>query len=151
MKNTTHVFAESASQGQRWLREISETLGGWMDDDYALLALRGGLHALRDQLTVEQSAHLSAQLPLVVRGIYYEEWSPSDVPARDRNEERFLERVSRYFQDKRTVDPVDIVRAVFTVLDRHISPGESQKVYHVLPSGIKKLWPVRSVFGNVQS
>jgi uncharacterized protein (DUF2267 family) len=152
VKNTIHLFAESASQGQRWLQEISESLGGKVDDDYALRALRGVLHALRDQLTVEQSAHLSAQLPVVVRGIFYEEWSPASVPVRDRNEERFLARVSRYFQDKeRTVDPVDVVRAVFTVLHCHISSGESEKVYHVLPSEIKKLWPAHSVFGEFQS
>jgi uncharacterized protein (DUF2267 family) len=147
MKNTVNLFAASASQGQRWLREISEAFGAWMDEDYALQALRGALHALRDQLTVEQSAHLSAQLPTVIRGIYYEEWSPADVPARDRHEERFLARVSRYFRGKeRTVDPADVVRAVFAVLHRHISPGESEKVYHVLPSEIKKLWPAQNFF-----
>ncbi len=146
MKNPDHVFADSLSQAQRWLREISEdqALSGWMDDEYALQCLRGALHALRDQLTVEQSAHLSAQLPMVVRGIYYEEWSPAIVPARDRSGERFLKRLSRYFPDKdRTVDPASIARAVFRVLHRHISPGESQKLYHVLPGDIRKLWPAR--------
>lgn len=116
-----------------------------MDDEYALQCLRGAIHALRDQLTVEQSAHLSAQLPMVIRGIYYEEWSPAIVPARDRTGERFLERVSHYFPDRdRTVDPGAVARAVFAVLDRHISPGESVKIFHVLPSGIKKLWPARN-------
>ena len=92
MKNAVHVFAESVSQAQLWLREISEAL--------ALQCLRGALHALRDQFTVEQSAHLSAQLPMIIRGIYYEEWTPAIVQARDRSTERFLDCVSRYLADK---------------------------------------------------
>lgn len=144
MKNSTDAFAETASQGRRWLREISEALGGSLDDDTALCSLRGTLHALRDQLTVEQSAHLSAQLPTVIRGIYYEDWSPASVPVRDRHRERFLERVSRHLGGTNLrLDLADIVLAVLAVLDRHISEGESNKLYHVLASDIKALWPER--------
>lgn len=151
-RTVSHVFAESAAQGQRWLHEISEAMGGWMGDDYALQALRSALHALRDQLTIEQSAHLSAQLPMILRGVYYEEWSPEDVPARDRNEQRFLSRIPPYFRGKEhAVDPGDVLRAVYTVLHRHISPGESEKIYDVLPREIKKYWPAQKVFGEVRT
>ena len=40
----------------------------------AYRALRSVLHVLRDRLTPEQAVHLGAQLPLLVRGIFYDGW-----------------------------------------------------------------------------
>jgi uncharacterized protein (DUF2267 family) len=36
------------------------------------------LHALRDRLPPEIAVHLSAQLPMLVRGIYYEGWKADE-------------------------------------------------------------------------
>jgi uncharacterized protein (DUF2267 family) len=145
-----HLFDETVSQTKKWLREISAEMGGWMSDDYALQSLRAALHALRDQLSVDQSAHLSAQLPTLVRGIYYEEWVPSQTPARDRHEEVFLTRIAPYFRGKeRAVDPREVVRAVYTVLHRHVSEGESEKIYNSLPKDLRRYWPARNVYGEV--
>jgi uncharacterized protein (DUF2267 family) len=47
-------------------------------------ALRAVLHALRDRLTVAETAHLSAQLPMLIRGIYFKGWDPTKVPVRSK-------------------------------------------------------------------
>ena len=152
MQNTPHLFGETVSQTQTWLHQISTELGGWMTDDYALQALRAAMHALRDQLTVDQSAHLSAQLPTLIRGIYYEGWVPSQTPARDRHDEVFLSRVMPYFRGKgHAVDPAEVVRAVFVVLHRHISEGESEKIYNSLPKDLRRYWPAQKVYGEIQA
>jgi uncharacterized protein (DUF2267 family) len=148
--SSSHLFAETLAQMQTWLHEIRDEMGGWMSDDYALQALRAALHSLRDQMTVDQSAHLSAQLPILVRGIYFEEWVPSQTPARDRHEEVFLARIGPYFRGKeRAVDPKDVVRSVFKVLHRHISEGESEKIYNTLPRDIRRYWPAQKVYGEI--
>lgn len=54
------------------------------------------LHCLRDRLSVDQAAHLSAQLPLLVRGIYYESYHPAGKPEKVRSRAEFLEHVNRY-------------------------------------------------------
>ena len=152
MQNTPHLFGETFAQTQTWLHQIREELGGWMPDDYALQSLRAALHALRDQLTVDQSAHLSAQLPILIRGIYFEQWVPSATPARDRHEEIFLSRIQPYFAGKeRAVDAKDVVRAVFKVLHRHISEGESEKIYNTLPKDIRRFWPAQKVYGEIET
>jgi uncharacterized protein (DUF2267 family) len=68
------VFDQTLQKTNIWLKEIMDDLGP--DRQRAYHALRAVLHTLRDRLTVEEAAHLSAQLPLLVRGIYFEGWHP---------------------------------------------------------------------------
>jgi hypothetical protein len=85
--------------------------------------LRATLHALRDRLTVEEVAQLGAQLPMLIRGFYYEGWDPTGKPLRERHEEQFLVRISREFSDDasmqavlRYLESVALIRT-FTVID----------------------------------
>jgi uncharacterized protein (DUF2267 family) len=80
MTTTTHVEAidRSVDKANVWLKDMTTELGGERHEAYA--ALRAVLHTLRDRLTVDEAAQLGAQLPLVIRGIYYENWDPSDTP-----------------------------------------------------------------------
>jgi uncharacterized protein (DUF2267 family) len=105
------------------------------------LALRTVLHALRDRLTVEEAVHLGAQLPMLVRGFYFEGWTLRDKPHKERHKEDFLAHVKEAFKDDVTVNPQQIVRAVFRVLTKHTSKGEIDDVKHILPKALRELWP----------
>ena len=72
-----------------WLEDLMKELG-WKDRDQAYQALRVVLHALRDRLPEEAMAALAAQLPLLIRGIYYEGWDPSGKPLNEPQKEDFL-------------------------------------------------------------
>lgn len=39
---------------------------------YVVFCIMGSLHALQDRLTVQEGADLAAQLPLLVKGIFYD-------------------------------------------------------------------------------
>jgi uncharacterized protein (DUF2267 family) len=142
MATQTLSVVESASEDlYRWIHEILVELA-FDDRHYGLQALRGVLHALRDRLLIDQMANLSAQLPLLVRGIFFENWDPSRAPLRDRTVEEFADRVRESFTGYASPrEPQEVVRAVFTVLARHISPGEAEKVRGALPKPIADLWP----------
>ena len=103
-------------------------------------ALRAVLHALRDRLSAEGVAALGAQLPMLVRGIYYEGWHPSDKPLKGRREE-FLAEIGAAFRDESDVDPESVIRAVLWLLSRHVTMGEIESVKHVLPTKLRSLWP----------
>jgi uncharacterized protein (DUF2267 family) len=123
-----------------WLNELLDQLE-WHDPCRAYYALRAVLHALRDQLPVDQVAALAAQLPLLVRGFYYEGWKPHEKPFKDRNREAFLAHIAAAFRDDPEVEPEQVTRAVLRVLSQHVSGGEMERVKHSLPRDLRSLWP----------
>lgn len=121
----------TVSKTNAWLYEIAEQLGD-EDPQRAYRALRAVLHGLRDRLGVELSAHFSAQLPLLVRGVFYEGWDPTHTPKRLTVRE-FLEYVEREATCKGTSEAEAATQAVATVLWRHLGDGLMTHVISVLP------------------
>lgn len=123
-----------------WIRELMEELE-WSDPQKAYHALRVVLHALRDQLTLAETADLGAQLPMLLRGLYYEGWSPRGKAVKKCKRAEFLAQIEDGFHDDPDVFPESVVWAVFKILERHVSAGEISDVQHVLPARIRALWP----------
>lgn len=121
-----------------WLKEIGQELG--IEDKYrAYHALRSVLHHLRDRLSVEDSANLAAELPMLIRGLYYEGFQPSKVPLKIRSRDEFLDLIRKDFSQEPEVDAAKIARAVFCVLERHISQGEAKGILQSLPKQIREI------------
>jgi uncharacterized protein (DUF2267 family) len=95
-------------------------------------ALRAVLHALRDRLPAQEAAHLAAQLPMLVRGIYYEGWNPSRVPVK-MNREEFLARVRREFPFEIKGDMEQLTQSVLRALREYITEGEWEDVKSTVP------------------
>ena len=134
------VFDATVHKTNSWLKRLM-AIGGWQDRHLAYVGLRATLHALRDRLTVEEVAELGAQLPMLVRGFYYEGWDPTGKPTRDRHVEEFLARIWRELPPKAPVDPEPVARAVFRLLSERVADGEIDEVRHILPAEIRALWP----------
>ncbi|MBU0582474.1 MAG: DUF2267 domain-containing protein [Alphaproteobacteria bacterium] len=132
-------FTHAAEQAQAWVNEIADDLG-W-NESRAYLLLRSVLHALRDWLEPEEMADLSAQLPLLVRGIYFEGWKGLEPPTPDRSKQAFVERVAADFANKPPEDPESAIAAVFRLLDRHLSAGEIVQVRGSMRMQLRHLWP----------
>jgi uncharacterized protein (DUF2267 family) len=134
------VFDTTVQKTNNWLNDLMQVLR-WPDKHKVYLALRTTLHALRDRLTVEEVAHLGAQLPMLIRGFYYEGWDPTDKPLKQRHKEQFLARIEEQFKDDDRIDPEVVVRAVFFVLEHRVTEGEIEDVKQILPAEIRDLWP----------
>lgn len=136
------VFDTTLHKTHIWLKGIMEALG--IEDRHrAYMALRAVLHALRDRLPVEEVAQLGAQLPMLVRGLYYEGWDPTDKPLKERHKEAFLAHVARELKTPAgpALDPEAAARAVFRVLAAKVTEGEVADVRSLLPKEIRELWP----------
>jgi uncharacterized protein (DUF2267 family) len=130
------VFDETLQITNIWLGEMMEELH--TDNRHtAYQALRATFHALRDRITHEEGAHLSAQLPLLLRGAFYEGWHPANKPmSMDRKE--FMEYVRHQLTN---TDPAHAIRAAFKVIDKHVTAGEVNQVMDMLPDEIREFWP----------
>lgn len=135
------VFDASLQKTQLWLNDLMSELKWENKPQNACLALRTALHALRDRLTVEEAVHLGAQLPILIRGLYYEGWKLTGKPVKERHKSEFLDHIAAAFRDDDKVDPEKVMRAVLKVLVRHISEGEAENVKHLLPKSLQELWP----------
>ena len=136
---TVEGLRTTVQKTNEWLKEISDELAE--DEQVAYHALRAVLHALRDRLTVEEAADLGAQLPMLIRGIFYEGWSPSATPIKQHREE-FLETIARCFKTNLPHPSAErAARAVFGALARHVTAGEVRDVCSILPADLRDLWP----------
>jgi uncharacterized protein (DUF2267 family) len=140
MKTTGITTLDHAPQVvAEWLNLLQTDLG-WPDRGRAYLLLRETLHAIRDFLTVDEAADLSAQLPLLIRGIFFDGWVPVKTPAKPRSVDDFLDRVMKPFSEDPLVEPDVAVAAVFSLLRRQISPGEFRQVAWALRKPLRDLW-----------
>ncbi len=126
------LFDKINQQATLWVKDMMTELGT-PDADKALHALRAGLHALRDRLAVNEAAQLSAQLPLLIRGFFFEGWDPNDKPLRIRHKAEFLALVRERYAPRQDVAADEIMAALFRVLGRHVSAGEITDVLMSLP------------------
>ena len=111
------------------------------DHSPACVGLRATLHALRDRLTPEEAVQFGAQLPMPIRGLYYEDWTPTGQPDKIRHKAVFLAPIRDYFRNDWHVEPEEIARAVCKVLATHVSAGEIDDIKQLLPQELKELWP----------
>ena len=111
MKLTGHTAVDEAPQVvAEWLNLLCDDLD-WSQRGRAYLLLSETLHAIRDYLSVNEAADLGAQLPLIIRGIYYANWCPSKTPHHPRSKTAFLERIAAAFSRDPLEDPERAVGA----------------------------------------
>jgi uncharacterized protein (DUF2267 family) len=118
------VFDTTVQESNLWLKDVMERIGTY-ERHRAYSTLRAVLHALRDRIGPANASHLGAQLPMLLRGLYYEGWRMTGAASKERREIEFLERVT---QELRQADLLEVergVRAVFDVLSKRIERARS--------------------------
>ncbi|WP_192248552.1 DUF2267 domain-containing protein [Mesorhizobium silamurunense] len=128
----------AAEQAQQWVNELAKDLD-W-NEQSAFRLLKSVLHTLRDWLSPEEVADLSAQLPTLIRGTYFEGWKPTEL-AYERKKRDFVICVRKSFGYEPEVDIDKAIGAVFRLLDRHISHGEIVQVRNSMKKSLRELWP----------
>ena len=138
---TISAFESTIHKTNTWLRDIRQEMN-WKDSEHerSYRALRVVLHALRDRLSVEEASDLSAQLPLLVRGIFFEGWNPTKASVHERKLEEFLAHVEAAFSDDILAEPEQVARAVLRVLRKHVTEGEIDDIRQSFPKQLRSLW-----------
>lgn len=132
------TFDHSLDTTRQWLVAIQERMN--LDNQQeAFVVARAVLHALRDRLTIAETAQFAAQLPMLLQGVYYHEWTPRDKPERIRTRQEFVDKVAEKLMGQ--YDAEESARAVFTVLEEKMPGGELEDIKGILPEPIREIWP----------
>ncbi len=132
----------AVQQAHEWVNELKNILQV-PNERSAYAALRAVLHQLRDRLPVTEATDLGAQLPTMVRGIYYEGWKPARNPQAIHRASEFVDDLVRKLHGHDEIHAESAIRAVFFLLSEHVSVGEIDDVISTLPDEIKAFWPSR--------
>lgn len=138
MTTGVDAFDTTVQKTNVWLKEIMEEMG-WDDRHRAYLALRAVLHALRDRMAVEETAHLGAQLPMLIRGIYFDGWSPAGKPIKYKRED-LLSFIHGQFMNQPNIDAERVAKAVFKVISHRVAEGEIEEIKGLLPRELRTFW-----------
>ena len=136
---TSTIFDKTLQHSWSWIDDLIEDLE-LTDARSAYRVLRAAFHTLRDRLTVDEAVNLGAQLPMLLRGLYYEGWKPAATPLKLRTRQSFFERLARELVEERDPDPEEAARAVFDLIAQHISGGEVEQIRGMMPAELKDLW-----------
>lgn len=126
---------------QEWLKELAAS-APFRDEEQAYTAFRAVLHSVRDRLIVEEAVHFSAQLPMLVRGFYFEGWRPALAPNEEETPREFHASVAESLRNARLdLDPAEATRAVLEFLERKMDAGQIRHVKEQMPKPLQELWP----------
>lgn len=136
-------FNYALSTANTWLADVSAGLGT-DDRHFSRRALRAWLHTLRDRLTVDAVVKFGAQLPELMRGIYYDGWEPSRSPIKYGLEQY----VQRFAWEARipTMDVPAVAGAITAVMADRLSAGQLEEALAGFPADVRDL-----IQGNVSS
>ena len=135
------TFDKTVQESNLWLKDVMERLNTY-DRHHAYSTMRAVLHALRDRIGPQNAAHLGAQLPMLLRGLFYEGWDPTGKLTKERHESAFLAHIARELP--RAAGPGEIEQgalAVLDVLSKHIDRGAAVKLAAILPQDLRRFWP----------
>jgi uncharacterized protein (DUF2267 family) len=134
------VIDHSVHLTHEWINELAGRLD-WTSKRSALRLFRATLHQVRDQLMPDELAQLSAQLPLLIRGMFFEGWVPKRTPAKTRSAADFIAAIEEQMSDTEEYRGPEDIRYVFDLLNARLSRGEIEDVRACLPEKVRGLWP----------
>ena len=147
MSTGLDVFDTTVQQTNLWLKDMRSRIET-TDRHLAYQILRATLHMIRDRVGPEHAVHFGAQLPMLIRGLYYEGWRIADTPTRTRILEEFLDDIESEARRDLGADRKEIIKAVFQVIASRIDPGEVDKLIKVFPENLRSLWVDDDIAGS---
>ena len=135
-------FEKYAAKGNELLNVLAEDLN--VPRDKAGRILRSVLHVLRNHISIDESFQVLSQLPMALKGVYVDQWNPSEEYHRIHKLEEFFDEVRKEDKGLAGYDfgnnqkAKEAVSAVFKALTYYLSEGEVEDFIAMLPVELKK-------------
>jgi uncharacterized protein (DUF2267 family) len=138
-------FQQHAEDARKFVKEVAAELGEPDNIEQAERVLTAVLHTFRDIITIQESLHLIAQLPMMIKALYVNGWhiGPKN---RIKSLDEFVECLM--LQNARTaaadfgndLKATERTKAVIRVLRNHIAIGLVKDIVVQLPTELTELW-----------
>jgi uncharacterized protein (DUF2267 family) len=125
---------------EEWISALMARLS-WQDREKVYLALLAALHALRDSLPRDEAGYLGVQLPVLLRGLYFEGWHPASRVPRAKTRSAFLERIQEGVHRDPGIDAEQVAHTVFSLLAERLPVGEIDDAKAATPQALRMFWP----------
>jgi uncharacterized protein (DUF2267 family) len=126
------------------LHETNDWLEAYMkkcsldDHEQAYSVMRATFHAIRDRIPEDEATDFAAQLPMIIRGFYFEGFNPEDVPKKIRDEnEFFFDYLGSKIADSIDIDPRLAFNKLFELCGEHITSAQVDHVISMFPQDIQ--------------
>jgi uncharacterized protein (DUF2267 family) len=125
---------------EEWINALMARLG-WQGKERTYLALLAALHALRDALPRDEAGYLGVQLPVLLRGLYFEGWHPASHLQRAKSRSAFVERIQEGVHRDPGINAEAVAHAVFALLAERLPLGEVENAKAATPEPLRMFWP----------
>jgi len=140
MASGLNVLDTTIQKTNEFLEKVELDLGWTGHRHEAYQATRAVLHAIRDRLPVDLAAHMAASLPLFLKGVYFEGWSPAKVPVR-MNQKNFVQHVrSNFAFSEGAIGLEEVIRVVGGRIFELIGTDETENILQALSPGVAALF-----------
>ncbi len=136
-------FEKYAAKGNEFLNRVAMRLGNPDNKEQAGRMLRCVLRALRNRITTEESLQLMAQLPMAIKSLYVDGWTPTKYHPKIKSMDEFAEEVMKEdgfpaWRDFPTLaDAMKAIEAVIKTIADYVSAGELHDLIDVLPQDMQ--------------
>ncbi|MGZ5279268.1 MAG: DUF2267 domain-containing protein [Pseudobdellovibrionaceae bacterium] len=142
----TRNIDEAVHKLNGWLLELMKAMN-WDSRERALSAYRATLHTVRDLLPDNNVVHFGAQLPLILKGIFYDGWTLKTRPIYQvHTASQFYDLVrfelgsANLKFDNETIR--QFTKAIFQTMTKHMGEKEMRKVKALLRENVRDIIPV---------
>ena len=136
-RNTPDVFDSSLQKSNLWLKDVQQT-ARLRSRFQAYSALRVVLHSIRDCLPPGSVVKLAAQMPLFMKGLFYDGWHFSPKPRR-MDRDQFFGRIRQALRTQPDIDPSLALEGVILCLHRRLTRDVIDSALVLLPREVRTL------------
>jgi uncharacterized protein (DUF2267 family) len=142
--NRLSQFEGYAVEGKNFIALVADEL---RTDNLrkALRITRAVLHALRDRLQPDDAVQFGQGLPMLIKGIYFDQYDISDTPVVIRHAPEFLYFIheknvyGKYSDFANENEIMDALQGVFRVLEGKMDYGQVRQIKYLLPLEIQEM------------
>lgn len=132
------IFDKSIQKTNRLLGKLEKKFGWEERREQSYSIVREVLHALRDRIPVNDAANFSAQLNLLLKGIFFDGWNPSETPM-EMDKDQFIQRIRENFPYSLDEDIENVIKGTINAIMDTMGGKIERNVKNTLPTEISKL------------